>query len=123
MNSRRLGAVLMAALGLLGSACTERGTSTDGFGDPEKGRSLIAEYGCGSCHAVPGVEGADGVVGPPLDNMGERKMIAGRLANTPENMIRWISDPQEVEPGTAMPDLGVDSEQARHIAAYLHNLP
>jgi cytochrome c1 len=49
-------------------------------------------------------------------------MLAGELANTPENMIRWIQDPQSVEPRTAMPNLHVSEEDARNMVAYLYSL-
>jgi len=79
-------------------------------------------YGCGACHVIPGVTGATGMVGPPLDGWSRRVYIAGNLANTPENLVRWIRYPQAVEPGTAMPDLGVNEADARDIAAYLYSL-
>ncbi len=88
----------------------------------DRGRRLLIEYGCGTCHTIPGVRGADGLVGPPLNNFSQRTFIAGQLPNNPENLARWIQDPQEVEPGTAMPDLGVSAEEARNMAAYLHSL-
>lgn len=91
-------------------------------GDAAVGERLITRYGCGSCHTIPGVKGADGLVGPPLTKFGRRTFIAGQLPNTPENLIRWIMDPREVEPGTAMPDLGVSEAEARNIAAYLEGL-
>jgi cytochrome c2 len=91
-------------------------------GDPDRGRELIASFGCGSCHTIPGIEGADAVVGPPLTDMGRREYIAGNLPNEPPNMIRWLVDPQAVEPGTAMPNLGISERQARHMAAYLYTL-
>jgi cytochrome c1 len=91
-------------------------------GEPDRGAELIASYGCGSCHTIPGIEGADATVGPPLTDMGLREYIAGNQPNTPANMIRWLDDPQAIEPGTAMPDLGVTETEARHIAAYLYTL-
>ena len=51
-----------------------------------------------------------------------RAILAGELPNTPANMIRWVRDPQAVEPATAMPNLGVTEQQARDIAAYLYTL-
>lgn len=36
--------------------------------------------------------------------------------------MQWVMNPQAVEPGTAMPDLGVSEPEARHIAAYLYTL-
>ncbi len=91
-------------------------------GSPGRGAQLIESYGCGSCHTVPGVTGADGLVGPPLDRFGRRSYIAGELPNTADNLQLWIADPQEVEPGTAMPDLDVTPDDAADIAAYLESL-
>lgn len=91
-------------------------------GEPRVGAALIQDYGCGTCHTIPGVRGADGKVGPPLTDFAHRTYIAGNLFNQPQNLVTWIVDPQGVEPGTAMPDLGVTEEQARHIAAYLYTL-
>jgi cytochrome c1 len=88
-------------------------------GNPARGQQLIRTYGCGSCHTIAGVPGADGLVGPPLTGFGERSYIAGQLPNTGPNLQRWIRNPQAVEPGTAMPDLGVTARDARDIAAYL----
>jgi cytochrome c len=91
-------------------------------GDPGRGAELISRYGCGSCHTVPGVKGADGLVGPPLIRFGSRSYIAGELVNSGPNLQRWIMDPQGVEPGTAMPNLGVTATDAQDIAAYLFTL-
>ena len=91
-------------------------------GDPDRGLVLIQEYGCQSCHAIPGLQGRPSWVGPPLEMWGERLYIAGNLTNTPDNLIYWLQFPQEVEPGTAMPNQGVTEEDARHISAYLYTL-
>lgn len=82
----------------------------------------IRQYGCPACHRIPGVVGSDLLVGPPLAGIGSRSFIAGVLANTPENMVRWLQDPQAIDPLTAMPDLGVTEPHARRIAAYLATL-
>ncbi|MDQ6633255.1 MAG: c-type cytochrome [Gemmatimonadota bacterium] len=91
-------------------------------GDPERGRAAIAAYGCGSCHMIPGIRGADGLVGPPLEHWAERRLIAGEVPNDPERLITWITVPQAIEPGTGMPNMGVTDGQARDIAAYLYSL-
>ncbi|MGV9806834.1 c-type cytochrome [Micromonospora chersina] len=91
-------------------------------GRPDRGAKLIAQYGCGSCHTVPGVDRAGGLVGPPLTRFGARSYIAGELPNNADNLRRWIADPQAVEPGTAMPNLGVSAIDAQDIAAYLYTL-
>jgi cytochrome c1 len=36
--------------------------------------------------------------------------------------VRWVKNPPAVEPGTAMPDLGLNDGQAYDIAAYLYTL-
>jgi len=89
-------------------------------GDPVRGEALFIEYGCGSCHRVENVRTAAGMVGPPLDGIAERVIIGGHLANTPDNMQKWIRDPQHFAPGTAMPDLHVGADDARDIAAFLY---
>lgn len=92
------------------------------LGDPQHGRELVVSYGCGACHMIPGVHGARGKVGPPLFYFAERTMIAGELPNTPENLAKWIEHPKQIEPGTAMPDLGVQPNEAREITAFLYTL-
>ena len=91
-------------------------------GDASRGAEVIGAFGCGACHTIPGVDGASGAVGPPLSFWSRRSYIAGKLPNTPDNLIRWVSDPHAIEPGTAMPDVGVSEQQARDVAAYLYTL-
>lgn len=91
-------------------------------GNPERGVELVGEYGCNTCHTIPGVRNARGRVGPPLEGIANRVYLAGTLFNTPENMMRWIRDPQEVQPGNAMPDLGLSSAEAWDITAFLYTL-
>jgi cytochrome c2 len=90
-------------------------------GNARKGKELIAEYGCGSCHKIRGVPGANATVAPPLEDIAKRVYLAGRLANKPESLERWILDPRSVDPKSAMPKVGVDKDGARDIAAYLYN--
>ena len=89
-------------------------------GDAVRGEAMFIQYGCGSCHALKNVRTATGAVGPPLDGVATRVIIAGKLANTPQNMQRWIRDPQHVSPGTAMPDLKVGGQDAQDITAFLY---
>lgn len=97
--------------------------ATDGSGDVERGRLLLRQFGCGSCHTIPGVDAAQGRVGPPLARLKERVYLAGVLPNTRGNLARWIRHPQQVQPGTAMPDMQVSEPHARDIVAYLYSLP
>jgi cytochrome c len=91
-------------------------------GSAARGAAAIARYGCGSCHIVPGVSGASGLVGPPLSGIGNRIYVAGVLQNTPPNMIRWIENPPAVDEHTVMPNLGVTHQDAIDIAGYLYTL-
>jgi cytochrome c2 len=90
-------------------------------GDPRRGEAMFIQYGCGSCHAVKNVRNATGMVGPPLDDVALRVIIGGHLSNNPNNMEQWIRNPQQVSPGTAMPDLNVGAEDARDITAFLYS--
>jgi cytochrome c len=96
--------------------------SSDKSPDPDRGKTAIAHYGCASCHTIPGIRGANGLVGPSLDRIASRTYIAGVLANTHDNMLRWIHDPPKVDDKTAMPDLEVTDQDARDIASYLYTL-
>jgi cytochrome c2 len=89
-------------------------------GDPSRGEAMFIQYGCGSCHGVKHVRKAVGAVGPPLDGIAVRAIIAGKLDNTPANLQAWIRDPQHITPGTAMPDLNVGERDARDISAFLY---
>lgn len=91
-------------------------------GNAVRGRATIAAYGCGSCHSIPGVRGARGMVGPPLDHWSQRRIIAGEVPNDPARLITWLTVPQSIEPGTAMPNMGVTDGEARDMAAYLYTL-
>ena len=115
--------LLLLCLLLLLSACYEAGPSEFVVtGHPERGEDALESYGCGACHIIPGVVGANSTVGPSLSDWPERLYIAGTLTNTPDNLIYWIQFPQEIAPGTAMPNLGVTEQDARDIAAYLYRL-
>jgi cytochrome c len=121
----KLGTVFALSL-LLFSTCDradERAAfEMTGGGVASRGPAAIQRYGCSTCHTVPGVSGANGLVGPPLSQVGSRVYLAGRLQNTPNNMIRWIRDPQGVDDKTAMPNLGVTEIDAKDITSYLYTL-
>ena len=90
--------------------------------DPERGRRLAAEVGCGACHSIPGVDWPRGTVAAPLDGFGDRSLIAGRFPNRPDNLARWVRDAPSMDPATGMPPMPLDEEEARDVAAYLHTL-
>ncbi|HET8746305.1 MAG TPA: cytochrome c [Ramlibacter sp.] len=87
-----------------------------------RGRDLLVQYRCGSCHTIPGVPGSRGQVVQPLTAWRHRSYIAGRLPNRPEVLQRWIVAPQSLVPGTRMPQMGVTPAEAEAMAAYLFSL-
>lgn len=96
--------------------------AADVIGDAARGRLAISQYACNGCHRIPGITGSDVHVGPPLAGIARRQLLAGEVANTPEQMIRWLRNPQSIDPLTAMPNLGVTERDARDMAAYLATL-
>jgi cytochrome c len=106
------------------TACSGKPTAPSrvGVGDPKRGAIIMTRSGCGSCHTIPGLQNADGMVGPSLAHFARRTIVAGILPNTPPMLVKWIRYPQEVVPGNAMPDGGLSDAQARDIAAYLYTL-
>lgn len=102
-----------------------RGTATPApsmAADVERGRQALHQYACNACHTIPGLTSSSPHVGPPLQGIGSRQLIAGTLANSPDNLARWILHTQQVKPGTAMPQLDVAPQDARDMAAYLATL-
>jgi cytochrome c len=91
-------------------------------GDPGKGKVAVFKNGCGSCHTIPGVRGADALVGPDLNRIASRMYIGGVLKNTPANMEQWLKDPPAVDPKTAMPNMHLSEADAKDISGYLYTL-
>lgn len=115
--------VAVAALGACGGGQSAAyDAATIAHGSPRRGHALIQQYGCGSCHSIPGVAGANSTVGPPLAGIANRSYIAGVLTNDPDNMVRWLKDPPKVDSNTAMPNVGLDDRDAHDVAAYLYTL-
>jgi cytochrome c2 len=127
--NRALVLTAVAGLTLFFAACSRLSSDQvhasyimTGGGNAIAGRQVIRKYGCNACHTIPGVDGARGLVGPPLDGIADREYLAGELQNTPENMMKWIQHPHQVEPHTLMPEMNVSEQDSRDIAAYLYTL-
>jgi cytochrome c len=91
------------------------------FGASNTCQKAIERYGCGSCHRIQGISGAESL-GPSLERIASRVYIAGHLINEPDAIIPWIRDPHHLRSPTAMPILGVTEHDGRDIAAYLYTL-
>ena len=117
-------AAAVAGVAVLMTGC-DRGSASShdpSIADADRGRAAVIAYGCGACHEIRGVAGAEGRVGPPLTGVAQRVFIAGYLPNDPENMVQWIMVPQAFRQPTAMPNMGVTERDARDITAYLYSL-
>ena len=90
--------------------------------DADRGRAAVTQYACNACHTIPGITGSDVHVGPPLNGMARRSLIAGVAPNTPEQMVRWLTDPHSIDPETTMPAMQLSDQDARDIAAFLATL-
>jgi cytochrome c oxidase subunit II len=85
------------------------------------GAKVFADSPCTTCHMIQGV--SKGYIGPNLTHFGSRTTLAaGVLKNTPENVARWIEDPQEIKPGANMPSLLLPGPQMNALVAYLESL-
>lgn len=87
-----------------------------------RGRLLLRQFGCGTCHVIPGVTAADGNVGPSLAGVARRIYLSGALPNSRDNMARFIQAPHDYDPQIVMPDMQVSSHQARDMVDYLYTL-
>lgn len=110
-------AALLALTCLAG--CSPKRPPAGVQGDPERGKIAVTQYACQSCHLIPGVPGSKVYVGRPLEGMAERKVLAGSVRNDQAGLVRWIRDPQSIDPNTAMPNMGVSERDALDISAYL----
>lgn len=91
-------------------------------GKAQEGAQLFARGACVGCHTIQGTP-AQAKIGPDLTHVGSRLTIgAGMLDNTPENLARWLRDPQEVKPGNQMPNLRLKESEVEALVAYLRNL-
>lgn len=109
-------------LPLLLAACGEKAAPPGVAGDPVRGKLALTQYACHACHRIPGITGSEVYVGPVLEGLASRRIIARDLPNTPENLAHWIRDPRKIDPHTAMPALGVSEEDANDMVAYLMTL-
>lgn len=90
--------------------------------DAQRGRVLIVQHGCVSCHEFPRQKAPRAHVGPPLTRFALRTNIGGSLPNQPEQLVRFLMNAPAELPGTGMPDLALDLADARDVAAYLYTL-
>ena len=109
----------------LGSAAAPGGAPVLEPGSPAaEGAQIIATKPCVGCHTIPGIPGATGTVGPSLAGVaGRTKIAGGAVSNSgPEDLKKWILNPPALKPGTLMPNVGLNDDEATKIVAFLETL-
>jgi cytochrome c oxidase subunit 2 len=87
-----------------------------------RGRAVFETEECLDCHSVKGIAG-NGQFGPDLTHLMSRDTIASGVArNTPENLRRWVKDPNSIKPGATMPAMQLSNGQLNDVIAYLETL-
>jgi cytochrome c oxidase subunit II len=90
--------------------------------DVSAGRAAFESLSCINCHVIKGTK-AIGKFGPDLSHLASRSTLAaGMITNTPENLKKWINDPQEVKPGCLMPSLKLGGPELDQLVSYLGSL-
>jgi cytochrome c oxidase subunit II len=90
--------------------------------DASAGRSAFLAQSCVNCHRVRGTP-AQGTYAPDLTHLMNRQTLAsGMVPNTPENLRRWVADPQPIKPGCLMPAFGLGERERDDIVRYLLTL-
>jgi cytochrome c oxidase subunit II len=88
----------------------------------QSGRDRFLSLSCVNCHTVRGTP-ADGTVGPDLTHLMARETLASGIEpNTPENIRRWVHDPQQMKPGCLMPAFSLGEPELEKLVAYLTTL-
>jgi cytochrome c oxidase subunit 2 len=86
------------------------------------GRDVFLSQTCVNCHRVRGT-GALGTYAPDLTHLMSRQTLAsGAVPNTPEQLRKWVIDPQRIKGGCLMPAFGLSREQVDHLVNYLTTL-
>jgi cytochrome c oxidase subunit II len=86
-----------------------------------RGLALV-EYRCGLCHRVRGTD-AGAISAPDLTHlMSRRTLAAGTLLNNSGNLEGWIQNPQNLKPGSLMPNQFLSAQQLSDALAYLGTL-
>jgi cytochrome c oxidase subunit 2 len=86
------------------------------------GKKIFETTSCVNCHNVTGTV-AKGQFGPDLTHLMSRDTIAaGILLNTPDNLRRWIENPDRFKPGSLMPAMGLGDRELNAVTAYMATL-
>lgn len=105
------------------SATQDNAAPVFAIGDKEErlklGRIALQQYDCIGCHEIPKITGAATNVGPPLKGIQRQIFLVGLLPMNADNLIQWIRFPEQIKPGTTMPNMNVPPEHAALMVEYL----
>ena len=91
-------------------------------GEAARGENIFMSGACVGCHAIYGTD-AKGTFAPDLTHFASRAAFAGDVfPNTPDNVTKWLTDPQKLKHGNNMPNLNLTPDQVHALAAYLADL-
>lgn len=96
-------------------------------GDARRGRQLLEEKACGSCHTFSGVESLPAGPLPAGLSDGEASkamLLAPDLRHTrerwrPQALVTWLLEPKQVKHDAVMPDIPMTEREAVDIVTYL----
>jgi cytochrome c oxidase subunit II len=92
--------------------------SANNDGAAGRGQKIFQQFVCMNCHAISGIS-TNGTAGPDLTHLSGRQTLgAGVMDNTPDNLARWLKNPQAIKPGCLMPDFKLTGQQARDLAGF-----
>lgn len=116
-------------------------------GAPARGRDVFRQMTCVNCHAIrdreivaqlasleiagpratlgtsPSPDSRRPNAGPDLTHLASRRRIGSAIvANTPENLRRWLEDPSQVKPGVKMLNFKLRRDQIDDLVAYFETL-
>ena len=100
-----------------------RGTAAPSGASATRGQEIFRSADCARCHTLAGRGGGGDVAAPDLTHLGDRLTLgAGVLENTPENLRRWIQDPQAFKPGIEMEAAELTDDELDDLVTYLQGL-
>lgn len=88
-----------------------------------RGEETFRSMACVNCHNL-GSTGPKARFAPDLTHLASRSTLgAGVLSNTPEDLARWLKDPQSIKTGCHMPDTQLSDAQVSDLVSYMKALP
>lgn len=106
--------------------------------DAYKGQQLFLSLSCVNCHTIRGTTAkkADGIYGPDLTHFASRETLAalnlswkaehgkitGEGGRKLKNLEVWLLNPDNIKPGSWMPNFKLTEQQVKLLVAYLSSL-